>query len=407
MNAFRKALPWLVIALTASYLLSKLITTSVPGPMDLTAFSRIAVSADGRIQPVDSMARNTLLTISKKTTFKNVWLRPQQVKDYGGLARALYEGRAGGSGQKPVASHLWALMAQEQRDTIQTAATAIELSPQMKHDLVETINQVLDSDMRWLAAMRESLRAEGDRKVNFAPFYDAKTWTGVEVSAEEQVLLKGFAAYRAAVESKAEIKPFYSRPEEVDVNRKLLSRAFSDFVSAEKGVYDPAIVWLTDVIADQGKAESHRVFRIEHDRVLELMGLPPRPGNFRYAIDEFREKMGTLDKEVEALRNVNSKEFDAFQKALADLRSDLVNYMMFSQWRKPYWVPPTKAGDEWRTFHQVAQEQQARGGTVSQEAEMLAGILQAYARGDVNSFNKGVESYHKQQETLLKGDFAR
>ncbi|MEX2215585.1 MAG: cytochrome c biogenesis protein CcsA [Phycisphaeraceae bacterium] len=404
MNGLKKALPFLVIALTVGYLLSKLISASLPGPMDLTAFSRIPVSADGRIQPLDSLARNTLLTISKKTTFKNVWLRPQQVKNYQGLAKALLEGKS--STALPVAQHLWSVMSEEQRATVTTAAMATDVTPQMKYDLVETMNELIDNDLRWLHAVRDSLRPDGDRKVHFTPFYDEASFKSIELSTEDRAQLKVFDDYRKSVENKSKEKPFYSRPDELELNRQLLSRAFPDFVSAMSAANEPAIIWLADAIVDQGKGESHRVFRIEHDRVLELMGLPSRPGNLRYAIDEFRGNFDKLEQEVKALQGKPSKEMDAYQKAVTDLRNDLIQYMIFAQGHKPYWIPPAKKGDGWRTFPDAAAQADGKG-FYSEEFTMLKETLMAYAKGNVAEFNAGVTAYQTRFERTFPGDFNR
>src|SRR5262249_45782515 len=59
----------------------------------------------------------------------------------------------------------------------------------------------------------------------------------------------------------------------------------------EAGKEQPAIKWLLDVMtsrqSDKGTAEKYKVFRIENDQLLKLLGLEQRPGSWRYAITEF------------------------------------------------------------------------------------------------------------------------
>ena len=58
----------------------------------------------------------------------------------------------------------------------------------------------------------------------------------------------------------------------------------------EAGNEQPAIRWLLDVMTSRlsknGKAENYKVFRIENDEVLNFLGLPERPGSYRYSINE-------------------------------------------------------------------------------------------------------------------------
>ena len=53
----------------------------------------------------------------------------------------------------------------------------------------------------------------------------------------------------------------------------------------------PAIKWLLDVMTRDGSGhQAEKVFRIENDQVLAMLGLEARPGGYRYAIDEFARK---------------------------------------------------------------------------------------------------------------------
>ena len=78
-----------VLLLSVAYLGSKALPRSVSYPFDLKEASRIAVSLDGRVQPLDSVARNNLLVISKMYAFRSDWLTWSQVKDFTALAAAL------------------------------------------------------------------------------------------------------------------------------------------------------------------------------------------------------------------------------------------------------------------------------------------------------------------------------
>ena len=63
----KKWLPWMIVGLCAVWLLSTLL---VPADKDFayTQFGRLPIEANGRIQPMDSLARNTLLQMRQKQT---------------------------------------------------------------------------------------------------------------------------------------------------------------------------------------------------------------------------------------------------------------------------------------------------------------------------------------------------
>jgi hypothetical protein len=56
----------------------------------------------------------------------------------------------------------------------------------------------------------------------------------------------------------------------------------------ENGKSQPAIRWLLDILTSQTVPLKHKVFRIENDQVLNLLGLKPREGFF-YAAEEFAD----------------------------------------------------------------------------------------------------------------------
>src|SRR5580704_1123392 len=63
----KKWLPWIVVGIFAAWLLS---TMYVPADKDFsyTRFGRIPLLANGRVQPLDSLARNSLLQMREKQT---------------------------------------------------------------------------------------------------------------------------------------------------------------------------------------------------------------------------------------------------------------------------------------------------------------------------------------------------
>lgn len=68
MNRFQKTLAWIVAVLSLAYLAAGFFTARTSGPMDLEAFGRIPVSAEGRTKPLDSFARNSMMIMSGRQT---------------------------------------------------------------------------------------------------------------------------------------------------------------------------------------------------------------------------------------------------------------------------------------------------------------------------------------------------
>ena len=69
-HTFLRWLPAAVAMLGLALALSALLQRPVAGPYDLQRFAKLPVSADGRVKPVDTVARNTLLSLSGRQTFE-------------------------------------------------------------------------------------------------------------------------------------------------------------------------------------------------------------------------------------------------------------------------------------------------------------------------------------------------
>jgi ABC-type transport system involved in cytochrome c biogenesis permease subunit len=71
-NNFKTYLPWVVVGVAALYLIFKLVPPGDPAEgMHLEEFATIPVVANGRVKPIDTFARTTLMALSGKQTFKD------------------------------------------------------------------------------------------------------------------------------------------------------------------------------------------------------------------------------------------------------------------------------------------------------------------------------------------------
>src|ERR1700722_6955911 len=63
----KKWLPWIVAAIFACWFLGGMEAPKLKDGFDIAGFGRLPVLLDGRIQPLDSVARNSLLSISGRS----------------------------------------------------------------------------------------------------------------------------------------------------------------------------------------------------------------------------------------------------------------------------------------------------------------------------------------------------
>ncbi len=129
----------------------------------------------------------------------------------------------------------------------------------------------------------------------------------------------------------------------------------------DKGKTHPATAWLLDVMtsnrlfkmANEKKAvypiqgEKDKVFRIENDQVLALLGLEMRPGSYRYSLEEILPKSHEFDVQAERARKLDAKEQTLFDAKVIDLAQHLQTYFELAEWQSPRLVPPRKSAEQW------------------------------------------------------------
>lgn len=70
MTAPQRIFPWTVVLLAGAYVLLQTRAPKDQGPYNLQSLGRIPVSADGRVKPLDTVARNSLMVVSDRQTFR-------------------------------------------------------------------------------------------------------------------------------------------------------------------------------------------------------------------------------------------------------------------------------------------------------------------------------------------------
>jgi ABC-type transport system involved in cytochrome c biogenesis permease subunit len=166
----------------------------------------------------------------------------------------------------------------------------------------------------------------------------------------------------------------------------------------DNGKTQPAIKWVLDVmthrLAQKPAAERYKVFRIENGQVLNLLGLPERPGSWRYSIEEFGGKMGEIERQAKQAHDLDPKQRDLFDTKIIELAQHLQLYVDLAQWEKPLAVPPQAGSEEWQPFLRAMLEARQTG-QENPAARALGKILLAYAEGKPDEFNQEVAAYHQ------------
>jgi ABC-type transport system involved in cytochrome c biogenesis permease subunit len=96
-----------------------------------------------------------------------------------------------------------------------------------------------------------------------------------------------------------------------------------------KGDKQPAIRWLADVIMDPDAALDHPVVRIDSLEVIQELGLKRRKG-FRYAINEFRDKLDKLEEQVKLAAQTDPRDLSHFQRKIVEVDRRLRIHLVIS-----------------------------------------------------------------------------
>lgn len=119
----------------------------------------------------------------------------------------------------------------------------------------------------------------------------------------------------------------------------------------------PAIRWLLDVMSAEdphtGPAADHKVFRIDNEQVLIYLGLPERPGSYRYSFNEIRKAWPKFMEAFGKAQQMDDKKQDLFHAKILELGRRLKVYQDLAQRRTPAVVPKEKGSDTWLSLAEV------------------------------------------------------
>jgi ABC-type transport system involved in cytochrome c biogenesis permease subunit len=181
-----------------------------------------------------------------------------------------------------------------------------------------------------------------------------------------------------------------------------------------------AVEWMLDALTSQEPpfqnpaAYEHKVFRIENDQVLSLLALEPRPGSYRYSLNEIGGKWRDF---VEAADKVDEKKqrdekLDLFESKLGDLAAHVRLHLELAQMDTPMLLKPNDL-DHPRALRDVLSKYQAAAKAAQDDREAVPApspflvMLLAYQKGRAKDFNNALASYQQQLEATLPAETHR
>jgi ABC-type transport system involved in cytochrome c biogenesis permease subunit len=175
----------------------------------------------------------------------------------------------------------------------------------------------------------------------------------------------------------------------------------------DEGNTHPATKWILDVMATdlatmKGPALKYKMFRIENMEVLSFLHLEQRPGNWRYAINEFARGLDDLQKikdEAKRASKKPSKDRSLFEAKIIELNGHLSLFTAIAFLHNPNFIPGD--GEEWYSVADAYRAATVNGQLDEEKLSPLAALIDrnlvgAHQRGDagVERFNEAIKVYH-------------
>lgn len=339
MKTTSRLLAWCFVAavalIAAAWLLMGL--AGKPEPADdfrLQAFGRLPVVDHGRVKPIDTLARVSLMVMSGR----------QEYSDAKGVTQ-------------PATRWLLELMTAPNRQEPTDKTPVPGESRLVKAYRVED------------AALRKQLALDGKDGVvfSFQELYDAAGAEGLKTFFQE-------AAQLGPADN-----PGLNAREQVVAELAAQMRGHLTFSPYET---------------------PYRVFRIDNDQLLDLLGLESRPG-FRYGFDEFLPRLTHLEREARRAHKMKQAERTAYDQQAFELFRRVELYVGLGRGNADtlHLVAPTEKGGEWKVLTEAMDELQAADRkdeeAMRRHAATIAlrALLFTYASGDKKDFNKVVDRY--------------
>lgn len=125
-------------------------------------------------------------------------------------------------------------------------------------------------------------------------------------------------------------------------------------IKLEDGTRMNAIQWFMEVTMQPQRADKLRVFRIDHDEVLGLIG--EQQGRKYFAFEELRPHFQQIFQESQRARDKEAQLRTAYEKQLVKLAQALTSYFNIQHTLQPPEIPAERLRDEYLHWSKVAHE---------------------------------------------------
>jgi ABC-type transport system involved in cytochrome c biogenesis permease subunit len=171
-----------------------------------------------------------------------------------------------------------------------------------------------------------------------------------------------------------------------------------------QGKSQPAVRWLLDVLTaaepmNNSAMMQDRVYRIDNDQLLNLLGLEARAG-FRYALGEFQQRIPQLYRQAAVAERKKPADRDKLDDKALDLAHHVQQSVKLTEWDNLFVVPPPQGTADWQKLAPALREAKDSR-SANPPAYLFAEMLMSYARNDVPAFNGALSEYHAWMETNL------
>ena len=214
----------------------------------------------------------------------------------------------------------------------------------------------------------------------------------------------------------------HGRPKPIDA----AARTDLTLISGKQTFYDEqkhersAVEWMLDALTAHLRQDGagtpaweHKVYRVENLEVLNLLGLPTRPGSYRYSIEEMQPKLKAFEDALHTAQDKKEQDLELTDKKILELGDHLQIQLSLEEMNTPLLLDPEHP-DKPRSLRDVAaawradaSARVAKGEDVDQVLQTMPPflmLLSAYAKNDAPAFNKTLDAYHQQLEAKLPGE---
>jgi ABC-type transport system involved in cytochrome c biogenesis permease subunit len=349
MKQTSRNLSWVFVSVSGLIVLLSLLLAAVPaaeGPKEfhLRAFGELPVTDHGRVKPIDTLARVSLLILSGKQEYTDA------------------------DGQAQPAVH-WLL------------------------DVMTAV--VKNGDER---------RRSPERPIP-GPSADVKAYRIEGEELKKRFQLEGSTA------SLFSFNDLY-RALGAEGMKELAEEGANIDPTSPLGVLIDQLNWHTQYSAFE---TTHKVFRIDHDQVIALLGLERRKG-LTYGFDELLPRVSHLHREAERVDKINPKQRDPYEKKVWDVHQHVTLYVGLARGNAKtlHLIAPSFPGDKWKTLPEALRDLPGRGeeddaAALRVHASTLSfqGMLVNYNRGEREAFNKEVADYAARLRKEMPADMDR